>query len=153
MAQTYTYDKDRIDPNQSDADLITAMNTRGAGGWRLVEVDGHECMWMKEETDTTDVTDAITAQGGGGTPSSFTFSVTTSWQTLSSNAGNSIRLINTDTVRTIYYRFVGDTHDGISLLPVVNSVTSNVRLLVTNSNLIQVKCDLLTATLYAVMNA
>lgn len=148
MAQTFEYDIEYINPITTLADKKTDMNAKGALGWRFVETDGHICIWIREASTNSDVVDAIEAQSSGSSSlTTFNVGLSTSDTALSDNSGNKIQLVNTDAVRTIYYRAVGSSDAWIPIAP----LGASVLLLLTNSNLLEMKCDLLTATVYGIV--
>jgi len=148
MSQTYTYDIEHVNNNLNDTELKAAMDAKGAQGWRLAEIDGHRCTWVKEGTTLDDVKDAIEAQSTGSSSlTTFDVDLSTTATTLSNNSGNKIQLINTSTLRTLYYRAAGSSDAWIPIAP----LGASVLLLLTNSNLLEMKTDLLTATVYGIV--
>lgn len=148
MAQTHTYLVENVNPGQTPAQLTTAMNTRGSEGWELVDADGHQCIWKKASSTEAEVVDAINAQSAGSSSlTTFSVSLSTTATTLSNNSGNKIQLINTDPVRTISYRAAGSSDAWVPIAPLGASAV----LLLTNTNLLEMKTDLLTATVYGIV--
>lgn len=148
MAQTHEYLVENVQPGQTPTELTTAMNTRGAAGWELVDADGHSCIWKKASKTDADVVSAIESQGAGSSSlTTFSVSLSTTATTLSSNSGNKVQLINTDATRTLHWRAEGSSDAWVPIGP----LKASPLLLITNTNLLEMKCDLLTATVYGVV--
>lgn len=148
MPESIQYEVENVTPGQTPTELQTAMNVKGAAGWELAEVDGHQCTWKKSATGLSDVVAAIEAQSSGSSSlTTFSVSLSTSSTTLSDNSGNKVQLINTDATRTLYYRADGSSDAWVPIGP----LKASPLLLLTNSNLLEMKCDLLTATVYGIV--
>jgi len=147
------YEYKRVSANYVTMNDAT-LDGYGALGWELVSVQD-DIMYFKKISDDENsdygelkrIRTAVEAQSGAASLLSFSQALTTSWVTLPSKAGSRLIIQNTDLTRTLRYRAAGSTDDGTPILP----ASASIQIPVANANLMQVKCDLLTATAYCLM--